>query len=514
MTLRRMTFAAMAVVASALAWAGGGSGFTPGNLVVTRLGTGAAALNNSATPVVLAEYDLFGNLVQTVAINGVGSSPRLTVSGTATSEGFLTLGGGFLWLIGYDAEVGTQGGVAVGGSGTGTAINNSSPDFVPRAVGRVSLDGTVDLSTLLSDAFSQSSARSATSADGSNFWAAGTGGTGQGATAGIRSGSVGTNTSTQVSASATNLRVVNVYNGQLYVSSQTGSFIGVSTVGTGLPTTSGEELTLLPGMPDTSGTGNASTYDFVFTDDDTLYTCDDRSVANGGGLVKWTRMGGVWSVAYKLTQGLGTVGVRSVCIAGGTSSAPLLAVITGEATATRLMVITDSGTGLDSFTLVASAPTNMSFRGVECIPASSQRLLSGNVGLQNWDGDISGPSVTFEIYDGVTLIDTETMNLDSVGNYSFVTTAAPGTYDVYAKASQWLRRKVGNVMISASGASGVNFSLINGDLDDDNEVSIGDYAIMSGNFGNPGPIGDVNGDGEVDIADFAIISLNFGLTGD
>jgi len=61
---------------------------------------------------------------------------------------------------------------------------------------------------------------------------------------------------------------------------------------------------------------------------------------------------------------------------------------------------------------------------------------------------------------------------------------------------------------------------VSGDVDLDNEASIGDYAVLSGAFGTDvgDPLfvlyADLNGDDTVDIGDYAILSGNFGLTGD
>lgn len=88
---------------------------------------------------------------------------------------------------------------------------------------------------------------------------------------------------------------------------------------------------------------------------------------------------------------------------------------------------------------------------------------------------------------------------------------------VYAKASHWLRR-LGVVPHGSSDL--VELSLLNGDCDEDNEITIGDFAILSAAFGaaegdpNWDPSADLNGDGEVDIGDFAILSRNFGQIGD
>jgi hypothetical protein len=115
------------------------------------------------------------------------------------------------------------------------------------------------------------------------------------------------------------------------------------------------------------------------------------------------------------------------------------------------------------------------------------------------------------------------VNLDGIGNYSFGTTdlnLPAGTYDITAKASHWLREKIGSVVVSPTGAVGVNFSLINGDIDGDNHVDIGDYSELSTAFGSQPGDGnwnanaDLDGDGEINIGDYAILSAEFGLDGD
>jgi hypothetical protein len=64
------------------------------------------------------------------------------------------------------------------------------------------------------------------------------------------------------------------------------------------------------------------------------------------------------------------------------------------------------------------------------------------------------------------------------------------------------------------GVSGINLTLVNGDIDGDNEIAIGDYSLLSAQFGGTNPQSDINGDGDVDIADYAILSMNYGASGD
>src|SRR5262249_56714743 len=106
-----------------------------------------------------------------------------------------------------------------------------------------------------------------------------------------------TGTSTQISGTVTNTRVVTIAGGNLYVSSASGAFQGVSKVGSGLPTTTGQTTVLLPGFPTAAG---PSAYDHFFADASTLYVADDRAASSGGGNPKRTLRGGTCSLQYTL----------------------------------------------------------------------------------------------------------------------------------------------------------------------------------------------------------------------
>jgi hypothetical protein len=105
------------------------------------------------------------------------------------------------------------------------------------------------------------------------------------------------------------------------------------------------------------------------------------------------------------------------------------------------------------------------------------------------------------------------------GAYQF-TTSITGNAEVAAKASHWLRRKSTTVMLTSGQTTIIGYTLINGDCDGDNEVGIGDYAILSAAFNStPGDPNwdeeaDLNGDGEVNIGDYAVLSGNFNQVGD
>jgi len=149
------------------------------------------------------------------------------------------------------------------------------------------------------------------------------------------------------------------------------------------------------------------------------------------------------------------------------------------------------------------------------------RAGAGTVTLQNWSATTNGVPVTIQIEDsGNNVVQTATANLDASGNYSFVPAVAPGTYTVFAKASHWLRRKATGVTISSAGFSGVNFSLINGDINGDNTISLADFGQLKLAYGSmPGdsnwnPNADLDGNGAVGLSDFGILKLHYGESGD
>ncbi|HRI43153.1 MAG TPA: hypothetical protein PLL78_02945 [Fimbriimonadaceae bacterium] len=157
--------------------------------------------------------------------------------------------------------------------------------------------------------------------------------------------------------------------------------------------------------------------------------------------------------------------------------------------------------GMDSVSLVAEGATSVSV----------------HVDLQDYLASPATVSAVIEVRNlgSTSPLETHQVALDASGNGSFQTNLS-GSYDLAAKASHWLRHTVPNVALG----SGASFVLMNGDVDDDNEVAIGDYALLSVAFGSePGDPNwnsdaDLNGDDGVDIGDFSILSQNFGEAGD
>jgi hypothetical protein len=330
--------------------------FTAGDIVIYRVGDGAASLTSAAQKVFLDEYNPSGTLVQSLLLptSPSGLNGMLTASGTATSEGMLTLSsnGQFLVLTGYNAVLGTAG------------VASTASATVARTVGLVNVStGITDTSTTL-NSFSGNNIRSAASSNGSDIWVAGANG-------GIGYTTIGNHAVTAVSTTIANNRQVAIFSGQLYSSDSSGSAVRVGNVGTGLPTTSGQTITNLPGFA-TSG----SPYSFFMADldgvagVDTLYVADDAV-----GISKYSLFSGSW--VSKGTVGLATDAYRGLAGAVSGNSVTLFATRKGGTSGAgggELAVFTDSA-GYNATisavtpTLLATAANNTAFRGVALISA-------------------------------------------------------------------------------------------------------------------------------------------------
>jgi hypothetical protein len=212
--------------------------FTQGNYVVTAVGeTGLGALTSASQAIFLREYTRTGTLVQTVLapVSLQGSNQPITQSGTSTSEGYMNLSpdGKYLTFTGY-----------VGNPISTTGITGTTSIANPRLIARVDYTGAFNTSTQINDGYTANNIRSAVTLDGNNFWSAGAGGTGI-TGGGVRYSALGSSgASVQVSNQNNgNTRVVNIANSQLFVASGSAPQ-GILSVGTGLPTTSGQANTL------------------------------------------------------------------------------------------------------------------------------------------------------------------------------------------------------------------------------------------------------------------------------
>lgn len=142
--------------------------------------------------------------------------------------------------------------------------------------------------------------------------------------------------------------------------------------------------------------------------------------------------------------------------------------------------------------------------------------LSGNINISQFAGQLSGETLTLTVKTiSGTFVAQKSLEVDSNGDFSTDWNLQPGEYLITGKTGTALS-ETAPVKISGDGALGVNYSLNNGDVDNDNEVGPGDFEIVVENFGSVlalGSEGDLDGDGEVGPGDFEIVVHNFGISG-
>jgi hypothetical protein len=342
-----------------LAAAAGQAPFTAGNLVVLQVGTdgGLDPLAAVAAPGYLKEFTTAGTAVQTInlpAVAALSGNRAVNTRGNSTSEGFLSrsVDGQYLTFAGVNVDVGL--------SPTTAGLG--------RVIGRANAAGVVDTTTELTDgSYSGDSIRSAVSTNGTDIWIGGTSSTS--ANGGVRYTTFGSSSSIAVNIiEPRNMRVVKIFNNQLYVSTMSSTYRGVNTVGTGLPTAAGNSLVLLPGF-DPGSAAPQDAYDYFFLNATTLYVADNRSTANSGGIQKWTDPGtGIWAMDYVINTGI-TTGVRGMT-AVVNAGVPTFYCTTATANASAgnsIVTVTDTGAA-SAFTVIASSQANTWFKGIDFAP--------------------------------------------------------------------------------------------------------------------------------------------------
>ena len=376
--------AALASIATVVAPAAHADPFSSGSLVVERMGNGTATLSSTATQISVLEVTTAGSLTQTIILPSGTSNPQ-TDSGSATSDGYLNTYGGFVSVPGYNAAAGTAS--VASQNAKVNSLLDSTGTIVTRTLFPVGgPSGTTPGTPAGVSPFSGNNYRSSIATSGSTFYGVGTS-SGSPNTGGAWyfNGSAFTQVSSTASGQPTNLRVVDIFNNQLYATSAAGTGYGIWSIGSGLPTASGQTSNLLF---NSSITGTASPYGFMMFSTggqgagvlDLAYIADDRTTV-GGGLQKWTLSGTSWSNSWSLLvgasgtstlqsgTGVGFAGIRGLAGTYDSVLGASLYATTTELSNNRVISILDSGSTTPStYTTLQSAGSNYAFRGVDLVP--------------------------------------------------------------------------------------------------------------------------------------------------
>ena len=440
--------------------------FTPGDLIVsiTGNGDGSGQYNlDQASAITLDQITTTGAYVgqlvlpqTTSVVNGVTEYGISGEYGSA-SEGLLQLSqdGHSLTIVGYGVSAqafDAASGVAIYGTnalGQTTSLTGGSYTAVARVVADINANGGVDTSTAVYGAFNENNPRSVATVDGSSFYLAGQGVKGD-ATQGLWYVTDGASSGTRINGSS-DMRIAEIYNGQLYVSTDStqGPTTNISSYG-GLPTSATSPIILQNishSIVLTSATANGvnnadigqsvnlSPESFFFANADTLYVADSGIPKEGGigdgGLQKWVYNGSSWSLAYTLSAGLslvansassGTTGL--IGLTGKVVGDQVQLYATNEATAelgqTYAYAITDSlsstsGAG-ESFATIMTASPDEIIRGVSFAPTAYAPTITGTVA-----GQTTSAEASIKPFSGVAITDpnsqaTETLTITVGGS--------------------------------------------------------------------------------------------------
>lgn len=309
---------------------------TPGNLIIYRVGTGTGSLSNTTTRIFLDEYTTAGGLVQSIPVPFTGSP--ITAVGNATTEGVLNVNaaGTAVIFTGY-----------VAGTGTATATGNT----VAKAVGTLSLAGTVATAATFTHTSGSITVRSADTVDGSSYYIGTSAALSYMPTPGVNAA--------LTTIDARNSRQVSITDNVVYGSNGSTSITAkVQSYGT-LPTT----LTTPSPVVSLGSTDAVNGFALVDLDPsvagaDTLYALSTVE----GRLRKYTFNGTTW----------GASGFVSTVAQNLTAFTTPTGVDIFLTTSTALLKISDNsgynGTLTGSVTALATAATNTGFRGIAIIP--------------------------------------------------------------------------------------------------------------------------------------------------
>jgi hypothetical protein len=282
---------------------------------------------------------------------------------------------------------------------------------------------------------------------------------------------------------------------------------GLLDVGAGV--TTGQVTSFSLGVASFDPKANLNTYQIRGDTSDPAYYPPDSFASQGGGAATWANFAGAarsvgWHRAaiwlWKPDQVL-------YILDGATRTAPRNPAY--GATTVRIRGLASNVTDFyfDDVTIGTGIPPAMPRSNTACA-----------IALDGFTGDYSLVSLQVEVRQPEDRQPLELQQVTPSASGSLQVALPAGTWDVAFKADRSLRRVLRRVVVPVSGT--LNVSLLSGDADGDNEVSLFDFGRLVAAFGafrgdsRYNPATDFDGDEEVSLFDFGILVRNFGLIGD
>lgn len=440
--------AAVAVIALGMnaQRAAGFTSFTPGNIIVFRVGDGTQVLTNTGNSAFLDEYSTNGSFVQTLPMptNWYGANAPLISFGSGFAQGEMTLSqdGRFLLVPGFGATLGQDTNFAI--------YSVFASNQIPRVVGVVDAHGNINTTTAQTNTLvNAEEIRSAASTDGTNLWFSGD-------STGIKATTVGSGVCTQVEKSSTNIRQINIYSNQLYFTTSTGIRDATNPP---LPFVTNALVTILPGTI----TNNTAPFGFAMfnlnggSTPDTLYVCDGTVTYGGespGVVEKYALVSGNWINS-------GSIGAANATFITGVQNGPNVTLFITDSSGSFGNNALFSGVDSSGFNgdpggsadwnvnghakLLAPVGGTFGIRGIAMAPTANQPLSGGpnvcSVGpvyKPSFIGPFGGPFSTVS----------PTTNSFSVANFG----TASFTYSFNPASAPWLSASPASAPISVGGS--------------------------------------------------------------
>jgi thermitase len=171
-------------------------------------------------------------------------------------------------------------------------------------------------------------------------------------------------------------------------------------------------------------------------------------------------------------------------------------------------------------TTATAVPGNYVAHGMINLQASVQKALTvpvrGRVQIQGYTGSYNGRTVEVVLrpVGGGSPLATASGTLNATRDFEVSFFNYLGYYDLAIRAQGTLLKRVPNARMRYPGVSGLNLTLIPGDVNGDNVIDDADLLQVLFAFGANNPSVDLNGDGVVDDADLLLVLFNFGLQGE